>query len=128
MHLLCSNTQISFRIKLQNASQCGGQDGCTDGGAEGHLVGRSGAECDGIAALGGAAGDLGVVGDTQHGVRGGCVTAGGVFNAALDVEAHKVWQRRERCRETDELNQWAWKTVHIYSSASNWWFYLIFLV
>lgn len=73
---------------LLNASPHGGQNGCSDGAAEGHLGGWGAAERDGVALVCTAALDCGhIVDSQQQGVGGVGVAEGVVSPAALRTEA-----------------------------------------
>lgn len=97
-----------FGVDLQHASPYWGQDGGTDGSCEGHPGGRSAVECHWVALVCWAALDGGLVGEAQQGVVCGHVAAGGVFLAALIVEADEVWQRWESWGDTMELDWYYW--------------------
>lgn len=74
------------RDMLQHASPHGGQDGCTDGGSEGHLGGRGTTERNGVALVCPAAIKHRRVCDTDNGGVGGNV-ARSALSAAQCVEA-----------------------------------------
>lgn len=87
---------------LQNASPDGGQEGHSSCSGEGHLGGGSAADGDGVAVVGGAAGDCGLIGHGQQGAVGGA-TACAAVSAALTVEAVEACEGWESCEDRIRL-------------------------
>lgn len=81
-----SLTGVGFRTS-QHASPHGGQESCTNSGAERHLGGWGAAELDGVALVRGAAGNFPLVGDGHQGAIGGRIAVCGLA-AAQCGEAH----------------------------------------